>query len=285
MNMTLKLTISATIFAWAIVVVHPAAAEIVAVRQADVVVLNNGPAAGVEQQFRAQFEPLLKVELSFANRVCKLSDDQRRNLIGKCNAWLTKFIRDYAKQGGQPMVQGAWFGGGRPQLADPRESVQKGVAKIIKAELPKEQTAVYVEETKKRADFSQQVSVDNLVARIDNELILSPEQREKISKSLFDHWDKAWAPQLEMFMHGMDMWPNVPDQWIRPHLTATQQVAWGRLHKQHGNVFFGGMGNEGQVIDDIDLKEADDEKADGRTTDVGGDKRASAISVAPRAAN
>jgi hypothetical protein len=97
------------------------------------------------------------------------------------------------------------------------------------------------------------VWLDNLVAKIDKELILSPEQREKITKSLNDHWDKKWAPQVEMFMHGMDMWPNVPDQWIRPHLTATQQVAWGRIGRNQGNHFFGGMGVNAQVIDDIDL--------------------------------
>ena len=260
-----------------------AAAEIVAVEAADVVVFNNGvaPNAGVEQQFRAQFEPLLKVELSFVNRVCKLSDEQRRKLIDKSNAWLDKFIRDYAKQGGQPQMVGAFMAGGRQQAADPRESIQAGVEKLVKAELPKEQAEVYVEESKKRVEFAKKVAVDNLVTRIDKELILSPEQREKLTQSLTEHWDKNWAPQLEMFMHGMDMWPNVPDQWIRPHLTAAQHVAWGRLNKnQHGHVFFGGMGVEGQVIDDIDLKEGQD-----KPIDVAKEKQAAAVLVAPRAAN
>ncbi|MCI0332198.1 MAG: hypothetical protein L0228_03105 [Planctomycetes bacterium] len=234
-----------------------ALAELVAVEaQADVFVVNNAAPAGIQQQFRGQFEPMLKVELSFANRACKLTDDERRTLITKSNAWLTKFIADYAKQGGQPQ-QHIWFGGGRQQPADPRTSIEEGVAKIVTAELPKEKAAVYADECKKRSEFSQKMAVDNLVVRIDKELVLSPEQREKLTKSLSEHWDKSWAPQLEMFMHGMDIWPNVPDQWIRPHLTAAQQVAWGRLNKQSGHMFFGGFGMEGQVIDDIDLKEGD----------------------------
>jgi hypothetical protein len=226
--------------------------------RADLVVVNNG-ANPVELQFRGHFEPMLKVELSFANRTCKLSDEQRKNLIKKSNAWLTEFIRDYAKQGGQPQMQGVWFGGGRPQLPDARNSIQAGVKKLVEAELPKEQSAIYIEESEKRSEFGKKVSVDNLVARIDKEVNLSPEQREKITKSLIEHWDKSWAPQLEMFMNGMDMVPNVPAQWIRPHLSAVQQAAWNRVNKQTGHMFLGGMGNEGQVIDDIDLHE-DEEK-------------------------
>ena len=248
--------------------------------QAEVVLLNVGAAEAIQQQFRGQFEPILKVELSFANRVCKLSDKQRLNLITKGNAWLAKFIQEFAKNGGQPQMVGAFIAGGRQQTADPRESIQAGVEKIVKAELPKEQAEIYVEESKKRAEFAKKVAVDNLVARIDKELILSPEQREKLTQSLTEHWDKNWAPQLEMFMHGMDTWPNVPDQWIRPHLTAAQHVAWGRLNKNHGHVFFNGMNGQDQVIDDIDLKEGQ-EKPD----EVAKEKQATAVSVAPQAAN
>jgi hypothetical protein len=232
--------------------------EIVAVEQALIV---DGPpiANAVEQQLRAQLEPMLKVELSFVNRVCKLSDEQRHVVITKSKEWLTTFLKDYAKNGGQQQMQGVWFGGGpQPQAADPRDSIQKGVGKIVETELSKEQVAAYSKECKKRIEFEKRISVDNLVAKIDKELILSPEQREKITKSLNEHWDEKWAPQVEMFMHGMDMWPNVPDQWVRPHLTATQQVAWGRIGRNQGNHFFGGMGVNGQVIDDIDLDEGED---------------------------
>lgn len=236
------------------------ALEIVAVEAADVVIVNQAAEAAdnaVGQQFRAQFEPLLKVELSFVNRVCRLTDDERRTLIGKSNAWLDKFSRDYTKQHGQPQMVGAFINGigGNHTPADVRELIQAGVETVVKAELPKEKASLYKKESTKRAEFGKQVAVDNLVARIDKELFLTPEQREKLTDSLSEHWNKSWAPQLEMFMHGMDMWPNVPDQWIRPHLTAAQQVAWSRLNKNQGQMFFNVMDAQGQVIDDIDLKE------------------------------
>jgi hypothetical protein len=222
----------------------------------------------------------LKVELSFANRVCKLSDEQRRKLIVKSVVWLEEFAADYAKKGGQPQ-QGLWINGfNASNSADPRASIEAGVKKIVEADLPKRQQSLYAKECRKREAFHRKVSVDNLVARIDKELQLAPEQREKLTESLTTHWDKNWAPQLEMFMHGSDYWPNVPDQWIRPHLTAAQQLAWSRLNKQPGHVVFGVQffGGDGEVIDDIDLNEGKDKAAEVDEKQVG------AAAPVPRAA-
>ena len=52
-------------------------------------------------------------------------------------------------------------------VADPRESIQAGVTKLVNAELPKEQAELYDEECRKRTEFEQKVAVDNLVAKID----------------------------------------------------------------------------------------------------------------------
>jgi hypothetical protein len=219
------------------------------------------------QQFRAQFEPMLRVELSLINRVCKPAPDERRALIAKCNAWLDTFIRDYAKKGGQPNVDGAWFGGPMANMQNPRESFAEALKPVVQKELSDEKYEQYEDECRQRAEFEEfekSVAVENLVAKMDGELMLSPEQREKLTDSLSSHWQKSWAPQLEMFAFGMDIWPNVPDQWVRPHLTAAQQVAWSRLNKQSGQMFFGGQffGMAGQVIDDIDLDEGRDKKDD-----------------------
>jgi hypothetical protein len=252
----------------------------VAVEAADVVVFEGGIAAPNEKHWRMQFEPMLKVELSFVNRACKLSDDQRRNLIAKSNAWLDKFVADFVKQGGRPQPVGVWMGGGRPQGSDPRESIQAGVAKLVKAELPGELAAKYNDELRKRSEFTKNAHVENLVTRIDSELILAPQQRDNITRSLMEHWEKNWQPQLEMFVHGMDVWPAVPDQWIRPYLSPVQQIAWGRLNKRNGNTFFGGFPMDGQVIDDIDLNQRqDDQDAEA------GNKRAAAALAAPARAN
>lgn len=219
-----------------------------------------------QQQFRAQFEPMLKVELSFANRVCKLTDEERRTLISKSNTWLDEYARDFAKRGGQFQNGQVWFRngvrGGRANQ-DPRESIQAGVKKLVEAHLPKEKSALYEDEFRKRSEFQQKAAVQNLVAQMDLELLLSPKQRERLTESLSSNWHKNWAPQAEMFIHTTNAWPNVPDQHVRPILTPAQQAVWDRLNKVSGQMFFGNaFGMEGQVIDDIDLKEREESKPD-----------------------
>jgi hypothetical protein len=217
------------------------------------------------QQFRAQFEPLLKVELSFAARVSKPNEEERRQLIAKSNKMLDTVISEYRKQGGQANVDGVWMGGMATTVPDPRNLVEDGVKKVVNEVLSDEQAKLYSDECAKRVEFQKKVALDNLVSKIDGELMLSPEQREKLSKSLSKNWQKSWAPQLETFMFGGDYWPNVPDHLVKLHLTAAQQAAWSKIPKQSGNVFWGGafFGMNGQVIDDIDLDAAKEKADDG----------------------
>jgi hypothetical protein len=222
------------------------------------------------QQFKAQFEPQLKVELSFINRVCKLNEAERRKLITKSKTWLESFIRDFAARGGQPNVEGMWFGGG-PQPPDPRASFDAGLQQLVAAELSKEHAKLYADECKSRAAFEKDVAVDNLVTKIDGELMLSRNQREELRDSLAKNWQDSWAPKIEFFMMGADMWPNVPDQFIRPHLTPAQVTAWSRLNKQSGNMFWGGnLAMQNQVIEDIDLDEGEEKPAEEEPKDVAG---------------
>jgi hypothetical protein len=220
------------------------------------------------QQFRAQFEPLLKVELSFAVRVCKPSDEKRHEMIAKSNELLSTIIRDFQKQGGQPNADRMFFNGAANTVTDPRAAVEKGVKQVVEEVLSGEQAKLYADECQMRVEYQKKVALDNLVAKIDGELMLSPEQRDKLTESLSKNWQKSWAPQLETFMFGGDYWPNVPDQFVNPHLTAAQQVAWSKILKQSGNVFWGGafFGMDGQVIDDIDLDAAK------KNTDEGAEK-------------
>jgi hypothetical protein len=160
------------------------------------------------QQFRAQFEPMLKVELSFINRVCKPSDAERQSLIAKCNTWLDTLIREYAKKGGQPNVEGAWFGGPMANTPNPRELLEEGIKKVVEESLSEDQVKLFNDESSKRKEFEKQTALDNLISKIDGELMLTSEQRVKLTESLGANWQKNWAPQLEYFTFGADMLPS-----------------------------------------------------------------------------
>jgi hypothetical protein len=219
---------------------------------------NQNPNA-LEPQIRARLEPMLRTELSFANRAAGLNDDERRALIAASKKWLDAFVVDFAKHQ-DPNQRQMWLQGmrviGGPQVGDdPRESVQHGVAEVVAATLPAEKVVAYENECGKRSAFYRQVIVDNLVALIDTKVILSPEQRQKITTSLNDHWDPSWAPQLELFAMNNDTWPNVPDQWVLPELTPSQRSVLSQLNRMSNRMIINGgaFGLEVGEIDDISL--------------------------------
>jgi hypothetical protein len=220
---------------------------------------------GLAQQMRGQLEPMLKSELSFATRAADLNDDERRALIAASKKWLDVFVVDLAKNQ-NPQQQQMWMqnmrgiviGGNQPKGDDPRTSIQKALVDLIRAAAPPEKVAAYVEECRKRTEFEHRVAVDNLVERLDQKLILSPDQRTKIAAALLEHWDESWAPQLEIFAINMQMWPTVPDEWVVPELSESQRAALKTLTRVSGRMMVGGMafGMDGDVIDDINLDEA-----------------------------
>src|SRR5207248_8851142 len=135
-----------------------------------------------------------------------------------------------------------------------------GMAKVVASTLSKEKASAYTTECRKREEFIRQVSVDNLVERLDEKVKLSPDQWKKITKSLNEHWDRERDPQLEAFVINGNMWPGAPDQWVLPELTPAQQNIVKRINTSSGRMFFGGGimgafmgGGDGGVIDDVDF--------------------------------
>ncbi|HEY3394145.1 MAG TPA: hypothetical protein VGK58_15640, partial [Lacipirellulaceae bacterium] len=215
----------------------------------------------IDGQVRRQLESLLKVELSFASRVADLNDGERRALVAASVEWLDKFVADFGKNMDpnqrlilQRGAQGhaVW---GRQMGDNPRESIQRGVAQVVGATLPKDKVAAYRSECAKRDEFYRDVTIANLVERLDEKLILTAEQRGKITEALVENWDASLVPQVEVFMVRADALPGAVEMWIRPELSESQRRVLNRMNKLPQRVFFGNVefGGEGEVIDDIDL--------------------------------
>jgi hypothetical protein len=225
----------------------------------------------IQQQMRKFLEPMLTTELSFAARTTDLNREERRKLAADGKAWFDKFVVEFiANQdpNQQQMVlqgmQGIFFGNQQRRPENPRDSIRAGVAKLVKNTLSKEKAAAYANECQKRDDFAHQVSVDNMVERIDEKVKLSPDQWKKLAKVLNDHWDKNWEPQIEALAMNSSMWPGEPLQWVLPELSPAQQALLKRVNRGstrimiNGGVFAQMNGGNGDVFDDIN----DDADAD-----------------------
>ena len=53
----------------------------------------------------------------------------------------------------------------------------------------------------KRTASRKQVVIDNLVAKLDQDLVLTSEQREKLVEALSANWKDSWGQSLEMLMN------------------------------------------------------------------------------------
>ena len=67
---------------------------------------------------------------------------------------------------------------------DPRRQIREGLAAAVKSQLSAELAARLQDEVAKRDASRKQLAVRNLVARLDHELVLSPDQRDKLAESL-----------------------------------------------------------------------------------------------------
>ncbi len=201
---------------------------------------NNDPnVANLEREFLPQFQPLVKAEQAFVQRACGLNKEQRAQIAKAGDECLKAAARKYALAQNQwRNGRGVRIVGGQPVLPDPRGLVQQHMAGIVQSKLRPEQAEQYRQECDKRAAHRKDMAVRNLVAELDERLVLTAEQRDKLVESLASHWQDAWAQSIQMLLQSNQYLPSIPDQHVVPFLNEKQKAAWRNIAKQ-GTVMFG----------------------------------------------
>jgi hypothetical protein len=204
-------------------------------------------------QFVQQFRPLFRTEYYFIRGTCDLTPDQRRQLAELGERAVKATAREFA-DAQQKMMLGGWRPGARPP--DAQKLLEQELIKATASFLKPEQQHRYKDEVEKRAASRRQVAVDNVVARIDQDLVLTSDQRRRLAEALVAHWDDSWVQSLDMLMNVENFLPNIPDDVVAPILSESQRNAWRRIPKNQGmfwGVNFGGMVMENDPLDDPEL--------------------------------
>lgn len=212
----------------------------------------NANVANLEKQYLPRFTPLLTAELSFIHRACDLNLEQRKKIKASADQCLRGAVRKYsmAQQG---MLRRA---GVQRLILDPTDLLHQALAKVLKETLQPEQQAAYDAEMAKREAYRQQVAIENVVAIIDERLVLTSDQRRALTESLEKHWQPAWVQSIEMLMNNTQNLPSIPEQFVVPILNETQKQVWQTTQKQSYSVFGGfGFGQQGGALDDFPLVE------------------------------
>jgi hypothetical protein len=206
-----------------------------------------------EQRSIQQLRPILRAEYHVVRVVCLLTPEQRKQIARDAEHALKEVAQQYVQGMHRPMTLEERAG------LDPHKLIQNVLARSIKDHLPAEQAARYQAELVRRADDRKRLCVRNLVARLDKELLLSTEQRDRLEESLFSHFDFTWGQSLETFANEYGFVPPIPDACVVPYLNDPQKKVWSNIPKQQ--VFWGGFGmvvgiGPNAPIEDEELREA-----------------------------
>ena len=239
----------------------PAAKANVAVMKGVVVhhVVGQPAAAALDAQaalYVQQFRPMFRAEYYFIRNTCGLNADQRKQLARMGETAVKAAARQFVETQ-QKMMRGGWRPG--TDYPDPRKLVEQELTRVMIPLLSHDQESRYKAELEKRAASRKQVVIDNLVAKLDGDLVLSSEQRTRLVEALSANWKDAWGQSLQMLMNIDSFFPNIPDQVVAPILTDNQKEVWRRIPK-NSNVFWGftfrGGIMENDPLDDPELAEA-----------------------------
>jgi hypothetical protein len=206
----------------------------------------------MEAQFRPQFQQLLYIELAFLRRVAKPDAKLFAEVAKAAKADLHVPLREYVV---------SWWGArmngrGGANAADPRAGMQKLLMPLAEAKLGPDKARLYRQECDKRAEARKHAVVMNVVAALDDRLVLTAPQRAKLVKALSANYEDSWDQFFETFaFSNQNYLPSIRDTSIGPVLDARQKVVWEEAMKLNQNVFFGGIIRNSLSVDATEIQE------------------------------
>jgi hypothetical protein len=214
------------------------AAPMVAVAPADAVI---DALQGQQQQFARQYRSIARSELHLARKVCEPTSEQFRQLGEDVEQALKETLEQQADRQRKVIAQRR----GQQQalqldMNNSAKLARDAVAHAVKERLSAGQADRFSAELAQRAVDRRETAAHNFVSRLDQELVLSVEQRAQITAALLARWDDAWCQSLQMFMYDEQGLPNLPDQQIAKFLSPAQKKILTTIPKNQGTVFFGG---------------------------------------------
>jgi hypothetical protein len=226
------------------------------------IIMRNAAVAGEDQakaladNLRRQLRPLVRAQLHVIKTVCATTKEEQSKLARDSDPVLDEATKKFADTQ-LAMQRGMAIQIGQQQVTSPRELVRDGILKLVKTQLPADRAGRYQAEVDAQIANEMRVAARNLVARFDEELVLSTEQREKISEALAKSKDST-VKNFEGNFYNGPYFPAVPDNLVTPHLNPSQLRIWQSTQKVHFGPNFSATGISGLQISEEDLAEYDE---------------------------
>lgn len=176
-----------------------------------------------------EFREMLKPDLVFLRRVCDLSDFEFQTISQSADARLREitqqFVEEQNSESDDPTSDS--------EVKTLPQRIQEAVAQVAECQLTVEQWERYSDELRKRSEHRKRVAILNLVARLDQDLLLSSSQRGQFTKLLEARWDAAWGQSLALLTDDSNFMPELPQEEVDRILSPTQRVAMAALQYEH----------------------------------------------------
>jgi hypothetical protein len=154
------------------------------------------------------------------------------------------------------MMMRGGFGRVQRTSQDPTVLLHLALAEVLNKTLQPEQRTAYDNEMALRKAYRQRAAIENVVALIDERLVLTIDQRQKLTESLNKNWQASWVQSIEMLINNNQYLPSIPDQFVVSALNDTQKKVWRAAQKQNFMVWGGfGWGQQVGAVDDFPLVE------------------------------
>ncbi|WP_010586575.1 hypothetical protein [Schlesneria paludicola] len=185
----------------------------------------------IQEQYFQQLIPTRNAELAFVRLMCgELTPEQRRRIKSEADVALKAAARKFAEQQQQQQQRGQ--GGRVNSIAEPQSQIRVAISRVLKESLTEEQWTRFAAEASARNAIRKRAAIQSVVSRLDDQLLLTHEQREKITQSLTANWQSEWEKWIMMsLMYGNRFFPLIPDHYITPHLTTEQKSVWQGIQK------------------------------------------------------
>jgi hypothetical protein len=183
------------------------------------------------QQFEQFLQPLLRVELTLVRHACgSLPAEARREVLASAR----QAVRELAERVARRQIEGQ----GHTPPVDVRLALHEQVAAALEPRATPEEFAAYQRESRQRQERRAEAARLRIVAKLDQQLGLTADQRRAVLEDLRTHWEADWIRELEnhdgMMINDRPPAPDFAAVRIMPHLDPLQRTQWTEWSKAAG---------------------------------------------------
>ncbi len=189
------------------------------------------------QQIITVVRPMILAELNLIQKACKLTKEQREALARDTKSIFTKLVDERAEL--DQKNQDANPNDADQQQAEidinPYKVIRQHFVASVRANLPPEGQRGYEAELQKRDAYYKRISLEHVLTQLDDLLLLSDDQYDRIDRELTAHNSEPWCPSLDSTISNRTAVPDIPEKYLFPYLTPGQKKAWKLVVKQENN--------------------------------------------------